>query len=194
VRAEAWETDAIKEFLYNAKQAEAGQGHHYSGALQCFCDAERATGHGTDEVYSVASGGLEWSGPLCEEYFGDKLWSFVYGQSISFLIIGVNYFLKVVTIAAVRWVGQPTVAAEMLQITVGVFVAQFLNTGVLILLINANLSDRFEGAGHAARLSGLRLGRALRQAAARHRIHAEPVHVPPAHHGRLQGALLGRSL
>lgn len=75
----------------------------------------------------------------------DKFMSFIYSQSISFFIIGVNYFLKVVIISLVEWIGQPTVASQMYLITVGIFAAQFFNTGIIILLINANLSEHSDG-------------------------------------------------
>ena len=52
-----------------------------------------------------------------------------------------NLVLKKVIISLVEWVGEPTESAQKALITKGVLFAQFFNTGILILLVNANLSE-----------------------------------------------------
>jgi hypothetical protein len=49
--------------------------------------------------------------------------------------------LKTVIILLVHWVGQDTWSKQLSSITNGVFIAQFFNTGILLLLVNANLSE-----------------------------------------------------
>jgi hypothetical protein len=63
------------------------------------------------------------------------------GYSISFLIIFINLILKKVIIGLITWVGEDTLSEQIASITGGVFYALFFNTGILITLVNANLSE-----------------------------------------------------
>lgn len=64
------------------------------------------------------------------------------GQSIAFIIIAVNIILKIVIIQLCFWIGEDTESEQKSLITNGVFYAQFFNTGILIILVNANLKDQ----------------------------------------------------
>ena len=75
---------------------------------------------------------------MCQEYHDDLETSFIYSQAISGFIVGVNTALKEIIISLVQWIGEPNHSSQIYLITVGVFVATFLNTGVIILLINAS--------------------------------------------------------
>jgi len=66
----------------------------------------------------------------------------VIGQSIAFVIIGFNILLKTLIINLVYWIGEATFSEQKTTITNIVFYAQFFNTAFLILLVNANLSER----------------------------------------------------
>jgi hypothetical protein len=79
--------------------------------------------------------------PVCKMYFSDKLMSMILGTSISFIIIFVNVILKMSIINLITWVGEDTVSEQLSSITNGVFYAQFFNTGILILMVNANLTE-----------------------------------------------------
>ena len=74
-------------------------------------------------------------------YYKDKQMAMILGTSISFIIIGVNVILKTSIISLITWVGEDTVSEQLSSITNGVFYAQFFNTGILILLVNANLTE-----------------------------------------------------
>lgn len=74
-------------------------------------------------------------------YENDKIISFILGTSISFIIIIVNAILKSVIIKLIEWIGEPTVSQQLASVTNGVFYAQFFNTGILLLLVNANLTE-----------------------------------------------------
>jgi hypothetical protein len=63
------------------------------------------------------------------------------GQSVSFIIIAVNLILKSVIIKGITWVGEDTNSEQLSSITNGVFIAQFFNTGILLLLVNGNMSE-----------------------------------------------------
>ena len=62
----------------------------------------------------------------------------IIGNSVSFIIIGINIFLKELIIRMITWVGEDTHSERLSSITNGVFAAQFFNTGFVLLLVNAN--------------------------------------------------------
>lgn len=62
-------------------------------------------------------------------------------------IIAINTILKMMIIALITWIGYDTVSEQMTKITNGVFIALFFNTGILLVLTNANLSDLSENLG-----------------------------------------------
>lgn len=63
-------------------------------------------------------------------------------------IIVINLILKNSTIMMITWIGYDTHSELMTKITNGVFIALFFNTGILLLLTNANLSDVSSGLGN----------------------------------------------
>ena len=65
----------------------------------------------------------------------------IYGQAVAFIIIAVNLILKAVIIALIQWIREDTVSQQLASITNGVFIAQFFNTGFLLLLVNANITE-----------------------------------------------------
>lgn len=52
-----------------------------------------------------------------------------------------NFILKMVTIKMITWVGEDTMSERLTSITQGVFLAQFFNTGLVLLIVNANLTE-----------------------------------------------------
>ena len=78
---------------------------------------------------------------MCKQYFSDKLMSKILGTSIGFIIIAVNIVLKTCIIKLITWIGEDTVSEQLASITNGVFYAQFFNTGILLLLVNANMTE-----------------------------------------------------
>jgi len=75
------------------------------------------------------------------QYSKDIINSKILGTSIAFIIVAVNVILKLVTIKLVEWVGEDTESCQKALITKSVFYAQFFNTGFLILIVNANLTE-----------------------------------------------------
>lgn len=78
---------------------------------------------------------------MCKQYFSDKLMSKILGTSIGFIIIAVNIVLKTCIIKLITWIGEDTVSEQLASITNGVFYAQFFNTGILLLIVNANMTE-----------------------------------------------------
>ena len=60
---------------------------------------------------------------------------------ITVIILVFNLILKQTIITMVSWVGYDTRSEELSRITNWVFMAQFFNTGFLLLLVNANMTE-----------------------------------------------------
>lgn len=78
---------------------------------------------------------------ICGQYSEFQTEKLLLGQGITVFIVALNKVLQVVSIRLITWIGYDTHSELLTKITNGVFVAQFLNTGVMILLVNANLGD-----------------------------------------------------
>ena len=137
--------DAIHEYQINNKALETTQEVYFTGPMQCFCKMEKAQGHWSSEVYSYTDvkSGEEFSEPLCRNFFIDLLIAKIFGQSISFIVIAINVILKYTIMYMVIWIGEETASQQKATVTRGVFLAQFANTGFVILLVNANLTEHF---------------------------------------------------
>lgn len=74
--------------------------------------------------------------------YNDSLFpTLIFTNGIMVLIITINTILKMSTIKLITWVGYDTYSELMTRIINGVFIVLFFNTGILLLLVNANLSD-----------------------------------------------------
>jgi len=60
---------------------------------------------------------------------------------MSMLIVIINTILRMVLISLIKSIGEDTHSAQLKSITNGVFVTQFFNTAILLLLVNANFGD-----------------------------------------------------
>jgi hypothetical protein len=56
-------------------------------------------------------------------------------------IIVINYVLRLIIIKLIAYIGQDTESAQTKLVTNGVFLVQFFNTGILLLLVNGNLTE-----------------------------------------------------
>ena len=79
--------------------------------------------------------------PMCTHYASDKNYSKALGQAIAIVIIVINTVLRTIIIKMIMWVGQDTYSARLTSITNAVFIAQFLNSGLLLVAVNANLAE-----------------------------------------------------
>jgi hypothetical protein len=57
------------------------------------------------------------------------------------LIITINVVLRTITVKLITWIGYDTYSEQMTRVINGVFIVLFFNTGILLLLVNANLMD-----------------------------------------------------
>lgn len=69
------------------------------------------------------------------------LWSPLFGYSVSFFIVFLNYFLRIIIMEMIKRIGYHTETRETNMIMIFVFIVQFLNTAVIITLINANTNE-----------------------------------------------------
>ena len=65
------------------------------------------------------------------------------GLAVTISILVINEILKRVIIAGISWVGEDTNSEQLSSVTNGVFIAQFFNTGILLLLVNGNMSEHW---------------------------------------------------
>ena len=62
--------------------------------------------------------------------------------ALSYILIGFNYILRTVCIKLVDWIAYDTETIRLSKTTSVTFWVQFFNSGILLLLINANLSEQ----------------------------------------------------
>jgi hypothetical protein len=61
---------------------------------------------------------------------------------LSYIIIGLNYFLREACIKLIDWVGYKTETKKLIRTTLVTFYVLFLNTAFLMVLVNANMSEQ----------------------------------------------------
>jgi hypothetical protein len=94
-----------------------------TGLYQCFCKNYPGS---KSEV------------PFCDQYTVDYYWGLGLSQVVSFSVVIVNFILKTANILLIKFIGYNTESDQTMGIKYSIFVAQFFNTAILILLINAN--------------------------------------------------------
>lgn len=67
--------------------------------------------------------------------------TFLATNTVMVVIIVINMILKDITIRLITWIGYDTFSELMTKITNGVFIALFFNTGILLLLVQANFGE-----------------------------------------------------
>jgi hypothetical protein len=115
----------------------------YTGILKCFCDEKQkqAGFSKSDEFEGKRSSGNFEEHPICQTYISDTFNGRVLGMAMSVIIVATNFILRMIMISLIKWIGEDTHSQQLKSITNGIFVVQFLNTGVLLLLVQANLSE-----------------------------------------------------
>lgn len=141
-RDDAWRRDAIREYQVNSAIEEDDGLALYTGPLQCFCQEEKKRKHSISMEYELSrKGDVAFSEPICYNVREDKYWSSVLSVSISFIVVGMNTILRYAVMYLVQWVGDDSVSTQKGRMVQALFVAQFFNTGFIILIANANLSE-----------------------------------------------------
>ena len=147
---------------YSMAQLEQEAGYYYMGRqnltgqhetpppdldmVSCFCNAQGYTNLGTAFIdkdhhynYTEPSGKVN-SIPTCKSYKEATRNSMVYGKLIcTKSIVIINLIIRFVVIQVSEEVGYKTNQDMLLGITRVVFIAQFINTGLLLMLSEASL-------------------------------------------------------
>ena len=71
----------------------------------------------------------------------DTYFSTFLGLLITVVIISVNYFLRTLVIWLITNLRENTQSKRLSSITIGIMIAQFFNTGILLTLVNANMTE-----------------------------------------------------
>ena len=82
--------------------------------------------------------------------FNDRTKVGYIARVVSFLIVGVNFILKVILIDLIQSLHLKTVTLETNYTMVTIFIGQYVNTAVLIVLNNASFKDFDGGDGLAS--------------------------------------------
>ncbi len=104
----------------------------YAGPLQCFCAAENAKLVDPRMNYTL-SGYSE--APICKDITLQVLEGYGWTYSAKYLIVMVNYVLRLVLIFLIKFIGYDTETVQTKYIKNSVFVIQFFNTAILALLL-----------------------------------------------------------
>lgn len=72
----------------------------------------------------------------------DKFAGLAYNQAVTIGIVAINFILRMFIIKLITYIGKDTESEQTRLITNGVFIVQFFNTALLLLLVNANMSEQ----------------------------------------------------
>lgn len=78
---------------------------------------------------------------VCEQYVIDFYLSLATNNAVQYMIIAINYILRIFIIKLIIYIGKDTESEQTKMITNGVFLVQFFNTALLLLLVNANFDE-----------------------------------------------------
>jgi hypothetical protein len=96
-------------------------------------------GYGSLQKTTYISGAQ--SAEVCDEWLTDKLTGLAYSKVVAVSISVVNTILRTILILLVKFIGEDTKSEQTRSVKVAVFITQFFNTAILLLLFNANMSE-----------------------------------------------------
>lgn len=103
--------------------------------MQCFCDQTEFS-HDHEYLHEGQTG------KICETYFYEKQWAKYSSQALGIIIQIINLALKYFTKMIVLEMGCRTDSEEMSYTGNWIFIAIWLNSGWLLMIANANLTDQ----------------------------------------------------
>jgi hypothetical protein len=92
-------------------------------------------------MIAPGTGGTVEPTDICVNILEKKFLGIAVASSISFVIIAINIILKKFVVDLLTWVKEATNSEKLASCTNGVFVVLYINTGFLLLLANANLTE-----------------------------------------------------
>ena len=103
--------------------------------MQCFCNDKFLDGDQPEATYG------DKQDPICLEYYEQIMPTLFFTTFISVGIVLVNVVLKKITIFLVSRIGYDTYSEIMTKITNGVLLVLFFNTAILLIIVNANVTE-----------------------------------------------------
>jgi len=124
-------------------QAESQGKSPIFGSLQCFCAEEAVDLVMYDTVYNFTDvHGEEVAYPICE-FFGEEFAAMIFVSAMACVtIILTNIILRGLIMYVYSQAGCPTHSEEMRHVTRSLFLAMFFNTGLLLMVVNTNLTHQ----------------------------------------------------
>lgn len=118
------------------------------GVIKCFCKDQAAIS-GSDLSNFVVNDPYGKNPPVkvCAEFVTDGVNLLFYNSAIQYMIVGINYVLRLFIIKLIIYLGKDTESEQTKLITNGVFIVQFFNTALLLLMVNANLTEQSDFLG-----------------------------------------------
>ena len=131
------------EWIDFYKNGGQDQGRQVGSTLVCFCSDEYLEqGNDAAEMNFKATDGTLVK--TCSEFFADRASVGLITMGVSFIIVGVNFALKMLLVELIKALHLKTVTIETNYTMITIFIGQFINTAVLIVLNNASFKD-FDG-------------------------------------------------
>ena len=139
--ADELQLSAVIEYISNQALENKGMDVSYAGNVQCFCLERTLQGDQPDQLYG------KLNMPVCQDYNSSLIKVLVTTNAVTVIIVVINIVIKTKTIDLITWIGYDTHSEQLTKITNGVFIGQFFNTAILLLLVYANFSgSKFPGA------------------------------------------------
>jgi hypothetical protein len=137
---------AADEWFAYYKKGGMENDRNIASSLSCFCtDLFEEEGSDAQEMLFATSDKKMVA--TCSEIFDDKASVALIATGVSMLIVAVNFILKVMLIEMVSGLRLKTMTKETDITMVAIFVGQFVNTAILLVLNNASFKDFDEGVG-----------------------------------------------
>lgn len=113
-----------------------GEDFARSAELDKEATTEKMQGDGYYQCYCKKNLGED----ICKTYLKDQVIGRIKGTGVAILVSVVNIIFRLLSFRLIHWIGYDARSAEISNILTTVFCTNFINTGVLLLLINADLT------------------------------------------------------
>lgn len=127
------------------KPDEGVERRELTGVLSCYCwdklEAELIAGKDPMTVIEMEVEVRGKKQQICKAFIEENLLAYSLSKSVGYMIIGINFVLRLILIGICKYVAKPTESEQTELITNIVFICQFFNTAILLLLVNADLSS-----------------------------------------------------
>ena len=78
---------------------------------------------------------------MCYKFWEDYWWGFSLTNAVTVLVTIINIVIRLLNIKLINAVGYHTLSMQVSLIMLAIFWAQFINTGIILLMTNAELKD-----------------------------------------------------